>query len=354
MILKKNLFKEFDFFVYKKRHLLIYIVIGFFSIFVELQIRKTLLFFDFSGIISSSFSVCIGILLAFLLNIKINFKVPNYFFYRSLMYFGIISISSYLFQTFIRISLEIDILSFEVSRFLISGTFFLIGYFFHLKFTFKDTVKVGVAMYANEDEDIKNVYQKIGQYPDFIHVDITDKTMFKEAIEAKVYRIEVIKALWPNHQIHTHIMSKYPSKWLPDALKYSDIIYFHYECIEDHLKLIKEIKNKNVIPGIVLHAKNNYKNIKKIVENFNEILILSIENPGFSGQKFLNNSFKIINEINNLPNRSNLRLCVDGGVASNLISKFVSDRIVSGSDVLNNSNPKRQIMKLQTLSRYEK
>ena len=47
-------------------------------------------------------------------------------------------------------------------------------------------------------------------------------------------------------------------------------------------------------------------------------------------------------------------MCVDGGVKSNLISKFSSERVVSGSDVLNNKNPKRQIMRLQTLSRYEK
>ena len=45
---------------------------------------------------------------------------------------------------------------------------------------------------------------------------------------------------------------------------------------------------------------------------------------------------------------------MDGGVKSNLINKFTSEKIVSGSDVLNSDHPVRRIMKLQTVARYEK
>ena len=73
-----------------------------------------------------------------------------------------------------------------------------------------------------------------------------------------------------------------------------------------------------------------------------------------SGQNFEEKAFSLIDNLNSLSQRHKFKICVDGGVKSNLISKFSSERVVSGSDVLNNKNPKRQIMRLQTLSRYEK
>ena len=87
---------------------------------------------------------------------------------------------------------------------------------------------------------------------------------------------------------------------------------------------------------------------------FNHILILSIEKPGVSGQKFNTESYNLIERINLLKKRNKLNICVDGGVKSNLINKFTSEKVVSGSDVLNSEHPVKKIMKLQTVARYEK
>ena len=122
-----------------------------------------------------------------------------------------ISFSSYIFQINFKNFVQFDKLNYEQTRFLISGLFFIVAYFFHLKFSFKDTRKVGVAIYANGIEDVQKIYNKIGQYPDFIHVDIIDKTMNEGASETNLYQLKVVKAYWPNHEIHTHIMSKFPS-----------------------------------------------------------------------------------------------------------------------------------------------
>ena len=99
-------------------------------------------------------------------------------------------------------------MNFEQSRLLISGGFFLIGYFFHIKFSFKDNRKVGVAIYANGYENLNKIYKMIGPYPDFIHVDIVDKTMNLNASDSNLSKLETVKAYWPKHEINTHIMSK--------------------------------------------------------------------------------------------------------------------------------------------------
>ena len=244
--------------------------------------------------------------------------------------------------------------SFEESRLIISGSFFLVAYFFHTKLSFKDSRKVGVAIYANGYEDIPKIFNRIGPYPDFIHVDIVDKSMNKNALDTNLSKLEVVKAYWPNHKIETHIMSNNPLDLIDENIIInSDIIYVHYE-IKNLDKVVKKILDKNKIPGLVLHSIHKYENLEKIIGNFQAILILSIEKPGVSGQKFNTESYNLIERINLLKKRNKLNICVDGGVKSNLINKFTSEKVVSGSDVLNSEHPVKKIMKLQTVARYEK
>ena len=355
MIIEKSLVKEINFFIYKKKHLIIYIFIGVLSLLFELGIRQILInFFGNNSPLLHSSIFC-GVIFAFYFNIKFNFNVPKLYLKRSLMYFLIISFGAYVVQFSVKKYVDFGNLNFAQTRFLISGMFFLIGYFFHLKFSFKDSIKVGVAIYANGYEDIKKIYEKIGPYPDFIHVDIIDKTMNQNALDTKLSKLEVVKAYWPNHQIHTHIMSKHPLNCLDGEIyKFSDIIYFHHEILDDQKKVIEEIKKNKKIPGLVLHCINEYNDLDNTVKDFREILVLSIKKCGVSGQNFEERSFALLDRLNSLSHRKKFKVCVDGGVKSNLISKFSSERVASGSDVLNNTNPKRQIMRLQTLSRYEK
>ena len=95
-----------------------------------------------------------------------------------------------------------------------------------LNFTFKSAIKVGVAIYANGLEEVNKIYNKIGKYPDFIHVDIVDETYLTNYPKPKTHKLEVIKAYWPNHKIHIHIMSKYPSRYIDEAI--NTVIIFTY------------------------------------------------------------------------------------------------------------------------------
>ena len=291
---------------------------------------------------------------AFYFNIKLNFNVPKIYLKKSLFYFFVISTFSYLFQYYLKNKIELSNYSFEEARIVISGSFFLIAYFFHTKFSFKENRKVGVAIYANGYEDIKKIYNSIGPYPDFIHVDIVDKTMNEKASDPNLSKLEVVKAYWPNHSIETHIMSKNPIELLKEnIISFSDIIYVHHE-IENKNEVIKRIKEKKKIVGIVLHSINKYENLEQTINGFEQILVLSIQHPGSSGQKFNEKSFDLIKRLNAIKFRNKITVCVDGGVKSNIINKFISEKVVSGSEVLNSDHPIKKIMMLQTLSRYEK
>ena len=304
MIIEKSFVKDINFFIYKNKHLIIYIFIGILSLLFELSIRQILIKIFSEKSLLLHTSVLCGVIFAFYFNIKFNFNVSKLHLKRSLIYFLIISFGAYVVQFSVKKYVDFGNLSFEQTRFLISGTFFLIGYFFHLKFSFKDSIKLGVAIYANGYEDIKKIYEKIGPYPDFIHVDIIDNTMNQNALDTKLSKLEVVKAYWPNHQIHTHIMSKHPLNCLDEEIyKFSDIIYFHYESLDDKNKIIREIKNHKKVPGLVLHSVNKYENLDNIIKDFNEILVLSIKQCGVSGQNFEEKAFSLIDNLNSLSQR---------------------------------------------------
>ncbi len=348
--------KEIDFIFYKYRHILIYILIGIFSLLVELILRKQFLAFGVNAKISILLSILTGILIAFFLNIKFNFYIPKHLLFRTLIYFLTISIFSaniqFLISKFTNFRI-IDGINYEASRLVISGFVFVFAYILHKKITFRENGKVGVAIYAKRNENTHGIFQKIGIYPDFIHVDVVDKTFVENDVDQSFYQFDLIKAYWKKHSIHTHIMSKKPSLWIKKIAAYSDIIFIHREIDEDINDLKKLILDSGCEPGIVLHGTQDYKNdLEVISQSFKEIMVLCIEKAGYSGQKFFEGSYVLIEQLNNLGNRKDFNLHLDGGVNTNNIKTLEAQYIVSGSAVLNSENPRNEIMMLKTFGKY--
>ena len=113
------------------------------------------------------------------------------------------------------------------------------------------------------------------------------------------------------------------------------------------LSITDNILSKGIKPGLVLHASKKYNEIKDTIKDYNELLVLCIDKPGESGQKFIQASFSLIEKINYLKNREKFILCVDGGLSQENISKIDCDKIVSASNVFKSINPKQQIISLQ-------
>ena len=350
------LLKELSFIFYKFRHVIIYTAIGFFSILCELVIRSFLISININIIISSTLSIFIGILIAFYLNIKINFFIKKNLLPRALFYYFLISILSITIQFSINnfTNFEfIKLLNYEIERIIISGVIFIFAYLLHKRFSFRNSAKLGVAIYASREEDVHNIFQKIGVYPDFIHVDIVDDTFVKNSQEINFSKYELIKEYWKKQEIHTHLMTKKPKNLIDEVSKFSNLIFIHKE-IDEPFDEIKELAKKNNCRiGIVLHAVNNYDNdLEKVTDNFEDIMILCIPKAGFSGQKFEEKSYSLINKINKLQERKRINLFVDGGINNENIKNINAENIISGSYILKHKDPREQIMRLKTFGRY--
>lgn len=341
---------NWKFVIYRFRFLFLFILFGLASLLTELLIRE-LLFKTFPFFFGASISFLIGIFLAFFLNISFNFKISKPKRNKALFYFLLISVISFSVQLII-VNSNILNLEYSFSRIISAAVFFWISYFFHTKFSFKDYKKVGVAIYANGIEDLHSIYDKIKNYPDFIHLDIVDKTFNKDAEKVLTYKSEVIRAFWRTKKIEAHIMSRKPQEWVEQIIGNVNKIYIHLDIDDNIENTLKYIKRHNCNAGIVLSSISDLKKMYSLIEMIDSVLILSILKPGFSGQTFNKKALELINEINSIPQRKSIELCVDGGINFDTIKYIQSENVVSGSFVLNSDDSIKKIIQLQTSAQY--
>ena len=346
--------KKLSLLYFRYKFILFYICFGFISLCVELVIAKFLLYYHYSFYFSQFFALIFGILIAFYLNIRFNFHITKPKRRKSLFYFSIISIIAFLFQYLIREKIKYYGINMDLSRFILAAIFFMFSYLLHRKFSFKEYKKVGVAIYADGVEDISFIYNKISKISDFIHIDIVDKSYNPNCKEVKAYRAEVVRAYWQNKKIEVHIMSRNPSVWLDDLLPYVDVIYVHPTMDENLSEVIDKINFSNVEAGIALSVYEPLEIIDSYIETkkIKHVLLLTIPQPGFSGQKFDASALPLLEKLNAHKNRSEFEICVDGGVNDSTVKYLNVESVVSGSYILSAPNPIKNIMHLQTSGEY--
>ena len=346
--------KKIKFLFYKYRFLLLYILFGFISLVIELIIAKFLLYYNLYYLYATIIGFIIGLITAFFLNVRYNFHITYAKRKRALLYFSIISFISFSIQLILRTSIQSFGLDMDITRFVIAGSFFMVSYILHRKFSFHEYKKVGVAIYADGVEDISLIYNKISNISNFIHIDIVDKTFNPDCKEVKAYRAEVVRAYWQKKKIEVHIMSKNPSIWLDDLLPYVDVIYVHPTINENLSDVLDKINSSNVDAGIALSIYESLDILDSYIDSkiIKNVLLLTIPQPGFSGQKFDPSALPILEKLNNHKYRSQFEVCVDGGVNDTTVKFLNVESVVSGSYILSAKNPIENIMHLQTSGEY--
>ncbi len=354
-LLNPELASRIQFRLYCYRFLLVYIVIGVFSLILEFVTFRGLDELGLPSLAANVVGVALGIYFAYFMNVRFNFKVPRAKRNRALGYFVIISGGSFAVNYIFKGQLLARGWDPEVSRFIVAGVLFYAAYLFHRRFSFSDRKLVGVAIYANGVEDVKGIFEKIGTCPDFIHVDLIDETFGAGKAESpQTYRLETIRAYWPQKKIHAHIMSRTPSKWISEIAPHVDAIIVHADIDEPLDDALEGISKLNRQAGLCVAMRDSLEMIKACRAEVDMLMILSIPEPGRSGQAFDMNALNWVAEINDWPQRAHFDFCVDGGINESIVGLLNVEQVVSGSSVLNADDPKRQIMRLQTSSNYER
>jgi len=180
---------------------------------------------------------------------------------------------------------------------------------------------------------------------DYIHFDMMDNKF----VPNQAFSIKEIKeyANVCNKKIDAHFMVEDPISYL-EKLKEIDFnnVTIHIE-IENVDYIIKYLKQRNIKVGLAIKPNTNVNLLDKYIDDIDLILVMSVE-PGFGGQKFIENTPNRIKEIKRKIKNRNILIEVDGGINDETIKLVDVDIAVAGSYIINNDNYQQQINKLKT------
>lgn len=152
---------------------------------------------------------------------------------------------------------------------------------------------------------------------DWIHIDIMDGA-FVPNISFGVPVIKCIRGK-TNLIFDVHLMIANPEKYIEDFVKAgADIIVVHVETTNHLHRLIQLIKSYGVKVGVSLNPGTSPELIKYIINDLDLVLVMSV-NPGFGGQKFIENSVEKIKELRKMNDK--IEIEVDGGITEETIVK---------------------------------
>lgn len=201
------------------------------------------------------------------------------------------------------------------------------------------------ASFANLESTIKEL-EEAGA--DYLHLDIMDGSFVPQITFGSkiVSDIKKITSL----PLDVHLMIVSPEKHIDDFAKAgADIISVHYEGNIHLHKLIMQIKSHNVKAGIVLNPHTRVDVIEPLIDDIDNVLIMSV-NPGFGGQKFITNSIKKIEETKKLIGQREIIISVDGGINLNTCSDIIkagANLLVAGSAIIDSKDKKETIKQLR-------
>ena len=203
------------------------------------------------------------------------------------------------------------------------------------------------ADFANLQRDIELINNSEA---DLIHVDVMDG-MFVPNISLG---LPVVKAVYKHatKPLDVHLMIVQPERYLKDFKEAGAAsITVHYEACPNLHRTVQVIKELGCKACVAINPHTPVALLEDIILDLDMVLIMSV-NPGFGGQKFINNTYKKLADIKALKRRykPELLIEVDGGVDETNIAKLSeagANVFVAGNAVFASADPTATIANLK-------
>ena len=205
------------------------------------------------------------------------------------------------------------------------------------------------ANFGNLEKDIQMINQS---QADWLHIDVMDG-VFVPNISFGFPVLEYVNEL-STKPLDVHLMITDPGKFIHEVKGIgAHLMNVHYEACTHLHRTVQQIKETGMLAGVTLNPATPICLLEDIIQEVDMVLLMSV-NPGFGGQKFIENTVQKTAALKELILRKNANTLieVDGGVNLETGKKLIdsgADILVAGNFVFKSEDPIDTILKLKNL-----
>lgn len=205
------------------------------------------------------------------------------------------------------------------------------------------------ADFANIEREVKMINES---QADWIHIDVMDG-VFVPNISMGLPVVDAIKR-HARKPMDVHLMIVEPERYVEAFHKAgAEVISVHVEACHHLHRNLQQIKSLGCKAGVAVNPHTSIMELENVILDIDLVCLMSV-NPGFGGQKFIENTYQKVRQLKSLITKAGSKTLIeiDGGVNlqnAKPLMEAGADVLVAGNFVFSSQNPASVITQLKSL-----